>query len=184
MKKEVINHHEVLFYDSVKEFPLMRFHEHGRYVLIEAGLGSDANAAAYRMQKIIASYRGGKHKEVESELMRLYQCVQLTMRGENMNSRAFACMVHSIDGKRETSHSGPDLDRVIKTLSDYGLTYGLMSKLLGDLKKKLTWKSKRSFRVARTAVAKWSTILYLKVVKFPGSVKSKGKEINPKRSQN
>lgn len=171
MKKQVINHHEVLFYDSIKEFPVMRFHEHGRYVLIEAGLGSDTEQAAFRMQKIIGWYRAGKHKEVEGEIKRLYQCIQLTMRGENLNSRAFACMVHSIDGKRETSYAAPDLDRVIKTLSDSGLTYGLMMRLLGDLKKKSISRLKHFFPSVLTAVAKLSIILYLKL----GRLRDSGK---------
>ena len=43
MKREVINNHIVILYDSIDELPIIRFHKYNKYMLIDSGIGSDLN---------------------------------------------------------------------------------------------------------------------------------------------
>lgn len=53
MKEIEIGKHTVEIYDSIDELPIKRFHKFNKYLLIDAGVGSDLNSISEKINRIV-----------------------------------------------------------------------------------------------------------------------------------
>ena len=117
MKTIELAGHSVMLYDSIDELPIKRFHVYNRYLLVDAGVGSD-----------ISDFDAGK------ELDNLRQNVYLVLSQQNVKHLSLACLVKQIDGVRYDDLSQEGLQKVIEVLG--GASVGEVSEAMASVKKK------------------------------------------------
>jgi hypothetical protein len=81
--------------------------------------------------------RNKKSEEAIQEVTNLYMGYYYTIQGFNIEHFCFACLVYSINGSPVNDHSEDGLKRVIKELSDKGLTNQHIQSYLDQVKKNL-----------------------------------------------
>ena len=146
MKEITIGNTTLEIYTSIEELDVDRFHHYNRQLLLDAGIGGDADNTAKHIRDIIVANAQGDKEGVERAALTLQQNITLVTTGQNPKSRSFALMVHSINGKRQTAMHETALDQMLKNLSRRRLTIGLMWQLLDETKKKLISRLRRYTR--------------------------------------
>lgn len=146
MKEITIGNTTLEIYTSIEELDVDRFHHYNRQLLLDAGIGGDADNTAKHIRDIIVANAQGDKEGVERAALTLQQNITLVTTGQNPKSRSFALMVHSINGKRQTATHETALDQMLKNLSRRRLTIGLMRQLLDETKKKLISRLRRYTR--------------------------------------
>lgn len=146
MKEVIIKNTRVEVYTSIEELRVQRFHDYNRQLLLDAGIGGDADGTNKHVRDIIIANANGDTQGVERAALTLQQNITLVTTGQNPKSRSFALMVHAINGKEQHATHDTALDRIIRDLSKSGLTIGKMWTLLDEIKKKLTQRLRRYIR--------------------------------------
>ena len=125
----------VTLYDDIDQLPVDRFNKANKFWMLHDNIGSsifDFDANHFNKLTLLA---GDKQKCI-AELNNFRILVFNIMNEVNVEHRSFACMVHSINGKEQTDLSIDALDKVLKRLSDRGLTQDILKKKLHQLGKK------------------------------------------------
>lgn len=117
MKNLLVNNKIVRVYDSIDEMPIANFQKYNKYLLIDSGIGSDADDIDAHIVKIAKFIKANNCKKALQELQNMRQNMYMINSEISPKYLAFAALVHSIDGKE------------VNDLSDDGL-----KKLLYDLK--------------------------------------------------
>ena len=117
MKSLLINKKIVRVYDSIDEMPIVNFQKYNKYLLIDSGIGSDADDIDAHIVKIAKFIKANNNKKALQELQNMRQNMYMVNNEISPKYLAFAALIHSIDGKE------------VNDLSDDGL-----KKLLQDLK--------------------------------------------------
>lgn len=118
MVTEKIGKHTVEYYDTIDELPIIRFHRYQKFLLIDAGIGSDINSFDQRIEKTRHFLIAGKPEKARQELENLRQCVYMIQTGLNPQHLAFAALVTKLDGKDCTDLSEDALKNLTKVLED------------------------------------------------------------------
>ena len=108
--------HRVRLYDSIDELPIVRFHRYNRYLLVDAGVGSDISDFDAHMERAVRYLRNGDGDSAANELENIRQGVYMILEGQNVRHLSFACLVESIDGKPTDDLSAEGLQRVLDLL--------------------------------------------------------------------
>lgn len=108
----------VQVYDSIDEMPIINFQKYNKYLLIDSGIGSDADDIDAHIVKIAKYIKSNNNRKALQELQNMRQNIYMVNSEISPKYLAFAALIHSIDGKE------------VNDLSDDGL-----KKLLQDLKK-------------------------------------------------
>lgn len=108
--------HRVRLYDSIDELPIVRFHRYNRYLLVDAGVGSDISDFDAHMERAVRYLRNGDGDSAAKELENIRQGVYMILEGQNVRHLSFACLVESIDGKPTDDLSAEGLQRVLDLL--------------------------------------------------------------------
>lgn len=137
MKELNVNGHLVIVKDSPEELTLEAFKEFNRHLLIDAGLGSSTNDWNHRVSRVQAYMKAGKMDEAFMELNNSRLLVQGILEGLNPKMAAFACLVVSIDGEPCEDFTDTGIRATIKKLSNSGLTFRWMQRILEAAKKKV-----------------------------------------------
>ena len=135
MVKTTIDGHEIEFFDSIEELPMVRFHKYQKALLVDAGVGSDMESFDRRLLKAREFINAGKTDKAAQELENLRQCVFLVQEGLSTRHRAFAPLVVRLDGRDCTDVSDAGLEGVVEALKDIRVT--TLASLLGSAKKKI-----------------------------------------------
>lgn len=109
MKNIIINKKIVRVYDSIDEMPIINFQKYNKYLLIDSGIGSDADDIDDHIVRIAKFIKGNNTKKALQELQNMRQNMYMVNNEISPRYLAFAALIHSIDGKE------------IKDLSDDGL---------------------------------------------------------------
>lgn len=117
METRKISGRKVKLYTSPDDMPYRRFVEFDIYAAIDAGTGSDLAEFDARMVKVYGKLKLGKTEESAEELQNVRQSYQFILSRMSPKMRAFACLVHSIDGKEYNDLSPEGLDIVVRKLS-------------------------------------------------------------------
>lgn len=118
MQTVKIGKHTVEMYDAIDELPIVRFHKYQKFLLVDAGIGSDIAAFDQRIEKTRRFLMAGKTEQAQKELENLRQSVFLIQNGINPQHRAFAVLVTKIDGRECNDISDDALAGITETLHD------------------------------------------------------------------
>lgn len=105
-------------YDAIDELPIVRFHKYQKFLLVDAGIGSDIAAFDQRIEKTRRFLMAGKTEQAQKELENLRQSVFLIQNGISPQHRAFAVLVTKIDGRECNDISDDALAGITETLQD------------------------------------------------------------------
>lgn len=135
MKTLKLGKHTIEQYESIDELPMVRYQKFNKFMLVDAGLGSDAEHFAEHANRIAAFIRSDRKEDALKEIRNLVQCVNLICNEVSPAFLAYASLVKSIDGQDFDDLSEEGLLRVKDQLSD--VPFVDLFARLGEIKKKL-----------------------------------------------
>ena len=136
MKSLLINKKIVRVYDSIDEMPIVNFQKYNKYLLIDSGIGSDADDIDAHIVKIAKFMKAGNNKKALQELQNMRQNMYMVNSEISPKYLAFAALIHDIDGKEVTDLSDDSLKKLLQDLKD--IKHSKVIDFLLWLKKKVT----------------------------------------------
>jgi hypothetical protein len=115
---------KVELYESIKEQPMLRKHELGKLIMKDINIGDSMDSVAQHFKNWHDMVHLKKYDESVQEMMNLHNNFFYMLNSVSISSYCFVTYVHSIGGKPYTDLSTSGADRVIKQLSEGGLTVG------------------------------------------------------------
>lgn len=129
-----LNNMEIKIYDDIDELPIVNFQKYNKYIMLDAGLGSDVDSVDQHIVNIAKLINTDTKKAVQ-ELQNMRQNMHLIVNELSPKYMAFASLVHSIDGEEVTDLSDSNLKSIIGRINKVK-NYKIVDLLLW-LKKKL-----------------------------------------------
>ena len=136
MKNLLINKKIVRVYDSIDEMPIVNFQKYNKYLLIDSGIGSDADDIDAHIVKIAKFIKANNNKKALQELQNMRQNMYMVNSEISPKYLAFAALIHSIDGKEVNDLSDDGLKKLLQDLND--VKHSKVIDFLLWLKKKVT----------------------------------------------
>lgn len=136
MKSLLINKKIVRVYDSIDEMPIVNFQKYNKYLLIDSGIGSDADDIDAHIVKIAKFIKANNNKKALQELQNMRQNMYMVNNEISPKYLAFAALIHSIDGKEVNDLSDDGLKKLLQDLKD--IKHSKVIDFLLWLKKKVT----------------------------------------------
>ena len=143
MKEIRLEGHRVELYNSIEDLPIKRFHKYNKCLLVDAGIGSDLSAFDGHIERVVRYIKSDKRDEAAKEMENMRQNIYLMMQSVSPQHMAFACLVHSIDGKCYDDMSDDGLQKVLTLLG--GATAKDISRNSDEVKKKNRHRVKSVF---------------------------------------
>lgn len=129
----------VKLYDNIDQLSIERFNKANKYWMLHDNIGSSISDFDLNHYNKLILLAGDKQKCI-AELNNLRILIYNIQNEINVEHLSFACLVHSIDGELQTDLDEDSLNKVLKRLSDKGLTQE-------NLKKKLMRSRKESMKI-------------------------------------
>ena len=136
MKNLLINKKIIRVYDSIDEMPIINFQKYNKYLLIDSGIGSDADDIDAHIIKIAKYIKSNNNKKALQELQNMRQNMYMVNNEISPKYLAFAALIHSIDGKEVNDLSDDGLKKLLQDLKD--IKHSKVIDFLLWLKKKVT----------------------------------------------
>ena len=136
MKSLLINKKIVRVYDSIDEMPIVNFQKYNKYLLIDSGIGSDADDIDAHIVKIAKFIKANNNKKALQELQNMRQNMYMVNNEISPKYLAFAALIHSIYGKEVNDLSDDGLKKLLQDLKD--IKHSKVIDFLLWLKKKVT----------------------------------------------
>lgn len=118
MKNLSINGKIIRVYDSIDEMPIINFQKYNKYLLIDSGIGSDADDIDAHIIRIAKFIKANNSKKALQELQNMRQNIYMVNSEISPKYLAFAALIHSIDGKKVDDLSDDGLKKILKSLKD------------------------------------------------------------------
>jgi len=118
MKYFFIGKHRVKVYDSIDDLPMARFHKYNKFMLIDAGLGSDMQSFDAHIEKVVRFMKSGDKDNAAKELENMRQNVYIMLTEQSPQNLSFAALVAEIDDVEMNDLSDDGLERVRQMLED------------------------------------------------------------------
>lgn len=125
--------HDVSFYDSVEDLPIVQFHRYSKYLLVESGIGDSIQDIDRHLTRIINFLNDPK--KAYQEVLNLRQCLVFIVSEQDVHNKATLCLVKSVDGKDWTDFSDSGLDELYSLVG--GARVGDLEKLALDVRNKI-----------------------------------------------
>lgn len=123
-------------YDSVDEMPIVNFQKYNKYLLIDSGIGSDADDIDAHIVKIAKYIKSNNNKKALQELQNMRQNIYMVNSEISPKYLAFAALIHSVDGKEVNDLSDDGLKKLLQDLKE--VKHSKVVDFLLWLKKKVT----------------------------------------------
>lgn len=136
MTDHKINGMTVTIYDSIEDLPIARFHKYNKFLLMDAGMGSDLNDIDGKIARAQAFVNKGMKSEAVLEMHNLRNTIYLIASGINLKHMALASLIHSINGKEIKDLSDENLKNVLERLNDVKVS--TFDRLFQSVKKKIS----------------------------------------------
>ena len=136
MKNLIVNKKVVRVYDSIDEMPIVNFQKYNKYLLIDSGIGSDADDIDAHITRVAKFIKSNNAKKALQELQNMRQNMYMVNNEISPRYLAFAALIHSIDGKEINDLSDDNLKSILKDLKT--IKHSKVIEFLGWLKKKVT----------------------------------------------
>src|SRR5574344_186989 len=118
MKTLYINGMELKVYTDIDELPIVNFQKYNKYIMLDAGLGSDIDSIDQHIVNIAKLVGRNDKKKAMQELQNLRQNMYFVVNEISPKYMAFAALVHSIDGKVVKDLSDDSLKDIISRIRD------------------------------------------------------------------
>lgn len=115
MKSLIVNKKVVKIYDSIDEMPIVNFQKYNKYLLIDSGIGSDADDIDAHITRIAKFIKANNNKKAMQELQNMRQNMYMVNNEISPKYLAFAALIQSVDGKEISDLSD---DNLKNTLND------------------------------------------------------------------
>lgn len=115
MKSLIVNKKVVKIYDSIDEMPIVNFQKYNKYLLIDSGIGSDADDIDAHIMRIAKFIKANNNKKAMQELQNMRQNMYMVNNEISPKYLAFAALIQSVDGKEISDLSD---DSLKNTLND------------------------------------------------------------------
>lgn len=135
MKTMLLNNKVIKLYDSIDEMPIMNFQKYNKYLLIDSGIGSDADDIDAHIVKVAQFINAKNNKKALQELQNMRQALYMINNEISPKYLAFAALIQSIDGKEVIDLSDDNLKAILQSLKE--LKHSKIVKFLLWLKKKV-----------------------------------------------
>lgn len=136
MKTVFIKNRKIVLYDSIDELPIVNFQKYNKCILIDSGLGSDIDSVDSHIVNIAKYINSGDKKQAIQELQNMRQNMHMIVSNVSPKYMAFAALIYSIDGKKQTNLSDEHLQEIIREFND--VPNSIIIDILAGLKKKLS----------------------------------------------
>ena len=136
MKNLTVNKKTVRVYDSIDEMPIINFQKYNKYLLIDAGIGSDVDDIDAHIARIAKFIKSNNAKKALQELQNMRQSMYMVNSEISPKYLAFAALIHSIDGEEVNDLSDDGLKNVLAKLKE--IKHSKIIDFLVWLKKKVT----------------------------------------------
>jgi hypothetical protein len=137
------NGHRVELYDSIQELPIWRFQLYNRYMVIDAGIGSDLADIDTKLNDLRTLIQSDPAAAIQQSV-NLQQALHFAMSKVNPRMNAFAVLIHKIDGQtlREDDLTDEGIVKILRQLSQNRLSIAALTEFLAGFKKK--WRRSSS----------------------------------------
>lgn len=135
MKNLIVNKKIVRVYDSIDEMPIINFQKYNKYLLIDSGIGSDADDIDAHITRVARFIKNNDTKKALQELQNMRQNMYMVNNEISPKYLAFAALIHSIDGKEINDLSDDGLKSVLTKLRE--IKHSSIIDFLARLKKKV-----------------------------------------------
>jgi hypothetical protein len=134
--KKLFRSTKIILHDDIDQLSIDQFNKINKYWMLHDNLGSsfsdiDNNHIAKIL--MIADNKDKIVKEVENLRLLIHDIINEI----NPSIMAFACLVHSIDGKEITDYSDEGIKNILKRLNDSGLKIGDLKKKMKEVREKI-----------------------------------------------
>lgn len=136
MKKLIFNKKVYMLYDSIEEMPIQNFQKYNKYLLIDAGIGSDADDIDNHIVKLAKLIANDEKKKALQELQNMRQNIWMINNEISPKYMAFAALISSIDGKKVTDLSDDNLKDIIADINK--VRHSSLINFLYNIKKKFS----------------------------------------------
>lgn len=136
MKDIIINGKVVKVYDSIDEMPIINFQKYNKYLLIDSGIGSDADDIDAHIVKVAKYIKANDNKKALQELQNMRQNMYMVNNEISPKYLAFAALIHSVNGKKTNDLSDDGLKKLLNDLKE--VKHSVVIDFLLWLKKKVT----------------------------------------------
>ena len=118
MKDLLINKKVIRVYDSIDEMPIVNFQKYNKYLLIDSGIGSDADDIDAHIVKIAKYIKSSNNKKALQELQNMRQNIYMVNSEISPKYLAFAALIYSIDGKKVDDLSDDGLKKLLSSIKE------------------------------------------------------------------
>ena len=136
MKNLIVNKKVVRVYDSIDEMPIVNFQKYNKYLLIDSGIGSDADDIDAHITRVVKFIKSNNAKKALQELQNMRQNMYMVNNEISPRYLAFAALIHSIDGEEVNDLSDDGLKNILARLKE--IKHSKVIDFLTWLKKKVT----------------------------------------------
>lgn len=136
MKKLIFNKKVYTLYDSIEEMPIQNFQKYNKYLLIDAGIGSDADDIDNHIVKLAKLIASDEKKKALQELQNMRQNIWMINNEISPKYMAFAALISSIDGEKVTDLSDDNLKDIIADINK--ARHSSLINFLYNIKKKFS----------------------------------------------
>lgn len=133
MKTITVKGKVIKLYDSIDEMPITNFQKYNKYILLDAGLGSDVNSVDEHIVNLAKLIKTDMAK-AQQELQNLRQNMHMIVSGISPKYMAFAALIQSIDNKPLDNLSDDYLKEVISSIKE--IKHSTIASFLMWVKKK------------------------------------------------
>ena len=134
MKTITVKGKVIKLYDSIDEMPITNFQKYNKYILLDAGLGSDVNSVDEHIVNLAKLIKTNMTK-AQQELQNLRQNMYMIVSGISPKYMAFAALIQSIDNKPLDNLSDDYLKEVLDSIKE--IKHSTIASFLMWVKKKL-----------------------------------------------
>jgi len=118
---------KVLLYADIDQMPADVFQKANKYWMLHDRVGNSIEDIDRKHLSKIAIVAGDKEKTIDA-IDKLRVLINNILTETNVEGLAFAALIHSINGEVNSDRSDENLRRILKRLSDAGLTNELVKK--------------------------------------------------------
>lgn len=118
MKTLHIGGTELKVYTDIDELPIVNFQKYNKYIMLDAGLGSDIDSIDQHIINIAKLVNNNDKKKAMQELQNLRQNMYFVVNEISPKYMAFAALVHSINGEVVKDLSDESLKNIISRIQD------------------------------------------------------------------
>lgn len=143
MKNLIIGKKTVKVYDSIDDMPIINFQKYNKYLLIDSGIGSDADDIDAHIVKVAKFINSDDKAKALTELQNMRQNMFMVTSEISPKYLAFAALIYSIDGKQNTDLSDDSLKLLLNELKE--VKHSSVIDFLAGLKKKVAFELETYF---------------------------------------